>query len=431
MDGNSVRGSPRRGLAGATLGFFIGLGVVVLYSPVAEEFRQAMDLSGVLLGLLVGTPSILGSLLRIPFGTWVDDVGAKKPFVILLSLSAIGIGGLSAILLLFYPDDLTIRLYPAILFFGALSGCGIGVFPVGGAQTSYWYPLEKQGTVLAIYGGLGNSAPGVFTILVPIALTVLGLTTTYLVWFVLMLLGTIAYVVIAVDPYYFQFKSLGDSPDRARTRAKERGQELFPTNETTSLHRAVTLSSSWILVALYFVSFGGFLALTVWLPTYWTVFHGLDVRVAGVLTAVGFIFVGTLVRILGGMLSDRVGGERGALLGFGALGGGAVILMITGDVRFATLGMVSLAIGTGIANAAVFQLLPHYVPEAIGGASGLISGIGGLGGFVLPPFLGLFVDVYGMSGYAYGFVLFLILGSVGVVLAVLLPRLAEPTHATS
>jgi MFS transporter, NNP family, nitrate/nitrite transporter len=417
-DDISVRGSPRQGLAAATFGFFIGFAGVVVYGPAAEEFEQAMGLSGILLGLLVGAPNLLGSLLRIPFGAWSDDVGAKKPFLVLLGLSIIGMTGLSTILIFFYPDGLTLRLYPVIFLFGALSGCGIGAFSVGNAQTSYWYPADKQGTALAIYAGLGNSSPGIFTILIPIALVTLGLTTTYLVWSAFLIVGTVVYAAFAVDPYYFQLRKQGLGVDQARERAAELGQELFPSNDIfESIREAAFLSRSWALVAMYFTSFGGFLALTVWLPSYWIALHGIETRTAGILTAIGFVLLATFVRIPGGVLSDRIGGEQVAILSFVTVGIGAVLMILTRDVTVAIGGMVLLATGIGVANAAVFQLLPKYVPEAVGGASGLVGGLGAFGGFVVPPLLGLFVDLYGVSGYATGFVVYLGLATIGLLLS--------------
>lgn len=216
---DQVRGTPRRGLAAATLGFFVGFAGVVLYGPVAAEFQGAMGLSGLLLGLLVAAPQLTGSLLRIPFGARVEDVGAKRPFLILLGLSIVGMGGLSIILLTAYPDGLTIRLFPLVFVFGALSGCGIATFSVGIAQTSYWYPKDQQGTTLAVYAGLGNSSPGVFTLLVPAALATFGLTGAYLGWFAFLVLGTIGYAILAVDAPYFQFTKRGTSPPRAKRRA--------------------------------------------------------------------------------------------------------------------------------------------------------------------------------------------------------------------
>ena len=428
MSDPPVRGSPSRGLAGATFGFFIGFAGVVVYGPAASEFEQAMGLSGVLLGLLVGAPNLIGSLLRIPFGAWTDDVGARKPFLILLGLSVVGMTGLSGILLFFYPDGLTIRLYPVVFLFGALSGCGIGAFAVGNAQTSYWYPSEKQGTALAIYAGLGNSSPGIFTILIPVALAALGLTTTYLVWLAFLVVGTIIYAIIAVDPYYFQLRKQGLDPNRARERAEELGQELFPSGDTVdSIKQAASLRRTWALVGLYFTSFGGFLALTVWLPSYWVSLHEIETRTAGVLTAVGFILLATFVRIPGGVVSDRLGGERTAIMSFVTVGAGATLMVLTRDVTAAIVGMVLLAIGIGVANAAVFQLLPMYVPEAVGGASGLVGGLGAFGGFVVPPLLGLFVDVQGVTGYATGFVVYLGLAAIGILLSGGLYSIADRT----
>jgi NNP family nitrate/nitrite transporter-like MFS transporter len=418
MAEGSVRGSPGRGLAAATFGFFVGFAGVVIYGPAASEFEQAMGLSGILLGLLVGAPNLIGTLLRIPFGVWTDDAGATKPFLILLGLSIIGMAGLSAILVLFYPDGLTLQLYPVVFLFGALSGCGIGAFSVGNAQTSYWYPSDRQGTALAVFAGLGNSSPGIFTILIPIALAALGLTTTYLVWLAFLIVGTIIYAVLAVDPYYFQLRKQGLGTDRARQRAEELGQELFPSDDAlASIKESASLRRTWALVALYFTSFGGFLALTVWLPSYWTALHGIEVRTAGVLTAVGFILLGTFVRIPGGALSDRIGGERTAIMSFTVIGVGATLMILTRDFSVAIVGMVLLATGIGVANAAVFQLIPTYVPEAVGGASGLVGGLGGFGGFVVPPLLGLFVDIHGVTGYATGFVVYLGLAAIGILLS--------------
>ena len=427
MSTGTVRGTPNRGLATATFGFFIGFAGVVVYGPAASEFEQAMGLSGITLGLLVGAPNLIGSLLRIPFGAWADEVGARKPFLALLGLSIVGMAGLSAILVRYDPDGLTLSLYPAIFLFGALSGCGIATFSVGIAQTAYWFPAERQGTALATYAGIGNSSPGIFTILIPIAVGILGLTTTYLVWLAFLVVGTVVYAILAVDSSYYQLRAQGLAADRARERAAELGQELFPSGDTrASIRAAASMRRSWVLVAMYFASFGGFLALTVWFPSYWMALHGVEPGTAGILTAVGFILLATFVRIPGGVLSDRIGGERTAILSFLVVGGGATLLIITRDGSVAVAGMVLLATGIGVANAAVFQLLPLYVPEAVGGASGLVGGLGAFGGFAVPPLLGLFVDLHGLTGYATGFVVFLCLAGVGILLSGWLHVAADP-----
>ncbi|WP_226011957.1 MFS transporter [Halomicrobium salinisoli] len=429
MTGDGVRGSPRRGIASATLGFFVGFAGVVLYGPVAGEFEAAMELSGLALGLLVAAPQLTGSLLRIPFGAWVEDAGAKKPFLVLLGLSILGMVGLAALLVRYYPDGLTGELYPLVFLFGALSGCGIAVFSVGSAQTSYWSPEDRQGTALALYAGLGNSSPGVFALVVPLALAALGLTGAYLAWLGFLVLGTVAYAFLAVDSPYFQFLKQGADPETARERASRHGQELFPGGDAVvALREAAAVPRTWVLVALFFTSFGGFLALTTWYPSYWTSLHGFDLRTAGTLTAVAFTLPAALLRVPGGVASDRFGGEETAVASFAVVGLSAAVLVVTRGYLPAVAATLLLAAGMGVANAAVFQLVPKYVPEAVGGASGLVGGLGAFGGFVVPPMLGAFVDAQGTSGYATGFVVYVALALASVLVAATLYR-REPAPA--
>jgi len=181
-----------------------------------------MGLSGLALGLLVAAPQLTGSLLRIPFGAWVKDVGAAKPFLVLLGGAVVGMAGLSTILVTLGTDGLTMAHYPLVFLFGALSGCGIATFSVGAAQTSYWSPEDRQGTMLAVYAGLGNSSPGIFTLLVPVALAVLGLTGAYLAWFGFLVCGTFVYGLIAVDPRSSSSGSRGSRP-RQRSNGPKRG----------------------------------------------------------------------------------------------------------------------------------------------------------------------------------------------------------------
>lgn len=111
-----VRGDKKRALLATTLGFFFGFAAVALYGPTATYFKKSMGLSPSQLGFLVAIPALSGSLLRIPFGAWVDSSGGKKPFFILLLSALVGLGGLSLLLYFLYPDRLTIsRLF---LFWG-------------------------------------------------------------------------------------------------------------------------------------------------------------------------------------------------------------------------------------------------------------------------------------------------------------------------
>lgn len=118
-----------------------------------------------------------------------------------------------------------------------------------------------------------------------------------------------------------------------------------------------------------------------------------------------------------GELSDRLGGENVASVSFLLMLVGGLILMVSATAVPAFMGMMVLGTGMGVANAAIFELVPKYVPEAVGGASGWIGGIGGAGTLVIIPALGMFVDVYGQSGYARGFILFVVLSGVCSLIA--------------
>src|SRR5215472_15866626 len=144
-----LQGSPRQGLIMATWGFFIGFGAVALYGPAAHAFQQSMELSPLMVGILVAAPQLTGSLLRIPFGAWVDKVGGRLPMLTLFGISIVGMWGL--VFILFTVKTLTVEVYPVIVFFGFLCGCGVASFSVGAPQVSYWFPQRRQGTVLGAY----------------------------------------------------------------------------------------------------------------------------------------------------------------------------------------------------------------------------------------------------------------------------------------
>ncbi|HET6347353.1 MAG TPA: MFS transporter [Myxococcota bacterium] len=132
-----IVGTPRRALALGTWGFFVGFAAVALYGPASHAFERQMGLSGFTVGLLVAAPQLTGSLLRIPFGAWVDSVGGRRPMLVLLGLSALGMAGLTS--LLFFENAMSAALYPLVLFLGFLSGCGVATFSVGVPQVSYWH----------------------------------------------------------------------------------------------------------------------------------------------------------------------------------------------------------------------------------------------------------------------------------------------------
>lgn len=420
MENLKLKGNPARGLIGPTLGFFIGCTVVSLFGPTATIFKEIfVHLNPMLISLLVAAPSLSGSLLRIPFSAWVDTTGGKKPLFVLLILYILGMLGLY-ILITFFRHDLSNN-YLLVLIFSLVAGCGLATFSVGISQTSYWFPKSKQGIALGIYGGIGNLGPGILTVVVPFLLASLSLSGTYLAWLIFVVIGTILYFLIAENAWYFQLLKKGFKKEDAISYAeKHYGQELFPRVKVTqSLAISGKSWKTWALTMIYFTTFGGFLALTAWFPEYFETFFHIDLTTAAIFTAI-FSILASLIRVYGGKLSDKFSGEKICLLSLIVTLIGSIIMTFAFSLPLALVGIIILAIGMGIANAAVFKMVPNAVPEAMGGASGWVGGLGGLGGFFVPLALTLFISGGNLSGYATGFVIFIILTLISLLMMYLL-----------
>lgn len=416
MNEIKIKGSPARGLTAATLGFFFSAAAISLFGPSATRLHDVMELSPFMTGLLVAIPTLSGSLLRIPFGASVDVNGGRKSFLLLMALSVIGLAGLSFLLTTRYPGNMA-GTYWLILLFGCLSGCGVATFSVGAGQSSYWYPKGQQGFALGIFGGLGTLGAGVFAIVLPLLLNAVGFVTAYHIWTIFMLTGLVVYAILSCNAYYFQYKQKGFDEPTSKKMAAEAGQELFPAgNIRQSLLISAGIPETWILVAAYFVTFGGFMALTAWLPTYWQKTHGLSITEAGLFTAV-YACLAALLRIPGGKLADKVGGLKVSLFAVSLLGVISVVMAFSHHLILSAFCTLVIAVAFGLNNAAVMKLVPVYVSRSVGGASGWVGGLGAFGGFVIPPMLGEVVDVTGFTGYSRGFLLFTVLSA--IVLSIL------------
>ena len=225
----------------------------------------------------------------------------------------VGMWGLVFILLT--VKTLTVAAYPIVILFGFLSGCGVASFSVGIPQVSYWFPQSRQGTALGAYGGIGISRRA-FSPAAALCDSELGIGRSYFAWFTFLLIGVAIYAWFARDAYFFQLREQ-DFDRRTADGSPARKARSF--SERTGLAGAFSAAEeprTWGLVALYFVSFGGFLALTAWFPTYWISLHHMDVKSAAALGGLGFSLLAAVVRVFGGMISERIGGERTAVIAF-------------------------------------------------------------------------------------------------------------------
>ncbi len=396
-----LKGTPSSALLGATLGFFFGVMAISLFGPTSTTLGAAMGLGATELGLLVSVPSLTGSLLRIPFGAMVDSNGGRRGFLFLLAAAVVGLGALSLLFTL-YPVETpgSMRdLYPVVLLLGCLAGCGIATFSVGASQSNYWFVKSRQGYASGIYGGLGTTSAGILAFALPLLLHHFGFTAAYYILTGVMLLGLLLYIWLGANPPYFQFLKAGKSAEVARDNALACGQELFPKgNAATSLKISARIPQTWMLVLCYFTTFGGFMALTAWFPTFWK-------KGMGLLTAV-FSILAALLRVPGGKLSDRIGGEKVSMAALALLAVAGVLMNIPmgwGGLFFVSL-LISVAFGFN--NGATMKLVPVYVSEGVGGANGWVGGFGAFGGFVFPPLMGRLVDLSPEHGYGWGFLLF-------------------------
>ncbi len=419
--GTTVKGSASQALWLATLGFFGGFAGVSIFGPLVPQFKDLLGLSPFAAGILAAIPSLTGSILRIPFGAAVDRVGGKRPFLALLVVTNVGVAALLALLVTRYPDGMA-GTYWLLLLIGALIGCGIATFSVGIAQVSYWFPRNRQGGALGTYAGLGNTSPGLSTLLLPLAVGSLGMVFSYSIWFGVLAALTLLYALFVQDAPVFQLRRRGEEVDPAHLLELGGGEAVPAGSSTAGLAHAARVPATWALVFFYFLSFGGFLAFTSWLPTYWREMYGESLRMAGALTAI-FSLLSAGIRVPGGLLSDRVS-IRYALTGnFLVMLIGTVALALSGSFALSLVASLVVGAGMGLQNAIVFKLLPRFVPDAVGGASGWVGGLGAFGGFAIPPVFGAVTGMVGGSmGYAYGFLPFAVLVAVAFPVVVWLNR---------
>jgi NNP family nitrate/nitrite transporter-like MFS transporter len=260
-----------------------------------------------------------------------------------------------------------------------------------------------------------------------LALSQLGLGGSYVLWLGILAAGTVFYALFGRNSPYFQFLKQGLPPADARVRARECGQDLMPAGSLVdSLRISGRVWRTWALVWIYFTTFGGFIALTAWLPSYWINFFGVSIVKAGMLTA-AFAILASLIRVVGGVLSDQLqeGGENTAILALLITLVGALVMTTSHQFELSVPGEILLAVGMGLSNAAVFKIVPQAVPKAVGGAAGWVGGLGAFGGFVLPPVMAFAVHNLGTAGYAIGFVTFVFLSLFSLSMAWILKYTRE------
>lgn len=361
-----------RMLALATIGFMLCFWAWALLAPLGPALRDDLHLSSFQQSLVVAVPVIVGSLGRIPVGALTDRWGARRMFPIVSALT---------ILPVLYVGHLADS-FGEILVGGFFLGLGGTAFAIGVPFVNAWYPPERRGLALGIFGiGTGGTALSSFTT-VQLADSV-GRSFP----FDLVAAALAVYALTA-------FMLLRDKPGRAITS----GSMLARTTAT------LRLPTTWLLAFLYAMSFGGFVAFGVYLPTYLTTAYDLGRSDAALRTA-GFVVLAVAMRPVGGWLSDRTHPVPVLVAAYAVVCAGALVAAFEAAlVPVGTVAFLGMAAGLGAGSGAVFALVARLVaPERVGAVTGVVGAAGGLGGFFPPLVMGLVKST--TDDYTWGFAL--------------------------
>jgi MFS transporter, NNP family, nitrate/nitrite transporter len=391
-------GSPRQGsrsrlhtpawnLALGTLAFALCFSAWGLIAPLAKKFQDNLELSSTRTAVLIAIPVVLGSLLRVPLGVMTDRFGGRKVFSAVLAVSAV------PAVLLGYAHS-----YWALVGVGFLLGLSGASFAVGIPFVSGWYPKERQGFALGVYG-VGNIGTAVAAFSAPAVYKHFGQDV----------LGWSAGGILVLGAWVF----LHGARDASRKAPRARYLEV--------------VRAGWRLYRLaffYFITFGGFVAMSIFLPKLLKDWFGYSLVDAG-LRAAGFTIAATVARPVGGWLADRFGSYPVLVLAFaGVAVDAAVLASIASHPKIVpvTIASLTLACFLGAGNGAVFKLVPTEFPHDAGAAAGIVGAAGGLGGFFPPLLMGVVKDQFG--AYTWGFIGLLIFTGASLALAVWLLRTA-------
>jgi NNP family nitrate/nitrite transporter-like MFS transporter len=322
---------------------------------------------------LLAVSILSGALLRLNFGIWADTIGGRNMMVLLLLASALPTAWLGYV-----------TSYPQLLVCAALFGLAGNSFSVGVAWNSAWFPAEKKGTALGIFGAgnVGAAGTKLLVVVIPGVLTLVPATGYAGGWIpggwrIVPLMYAAMLVLVAAAVVL-----LGPAKDLKPAKGRPLPDMLAP----------LKCLQVWRFSLYYVVVFGAYVALAAWLPSYYVNTYQVELSTASLLTAL-FIFPASLLRPLGGWLSDLYGPRHVTYAVFVGMTAATVPLCMPRSVlplsviSFAAL-MFVVAVGMGIGKASVYKYIPNYYPNDVGAVGGLVGMLGALGGFVLPKAFG-------------------------------------------
>jgi NNP family nitrate/nitrite transporter-like MFS transporter len=388
----------------STLAFTVMFAVWLMFGILGVPISKELGLSKEQFSWVLAAATLNGSMWRLPAGIITDRIGGRKVMTFMLLASAI-------------PTYFVSKLgdsYAILLVLAFLIGFAGNSFSVGIAWNAAWFTRHRQGFALGVFGA-GNVGASVTKLIGPgiIAATAGGSYALGVVggWRLIPVLYAALLVVIGIGTWF-----ITPAQDRAPGSAKPLREMLAPLK-----HVRV-----WRFSLYYVAVFGAYVALSGWLPTYLIDNFQVSLTVAGLLTTL-FIFPASLLRPLGGWISDRWGARRAMYVTFAVmLVTSGVLMMPNGHIVIVhpdgretqhlgySISLVAFMIlvfllgcAMGVGKAAVYKHIPEYFPDNVGSVGGLVGMLGGLGGFFLPP---MFAYTQAWSGFpsATFFVLFIL-----------------------
>lgn len=349
-------------LLSAFLYFDLSFMVWVLLGPLGVAIARDFGLTPAQKGFMVAVPVLAGALLRLVAGVLVDHIGPKRTGLIgqVLVLGGLGVAWLIGV------ND-----YNQVLALGVLLGVAGASFAVALPLASRWYPREHQGLALGI-AGAGNSGTALAALFAPGLAQIFGWQNVIGLAAVPLAVALVVYAICAKD-----------APNRP------------PPKRLAEYLDVLKAKDAWWLMALYGVTFGGFVGLSSSLTIYFNAEYGLPAVTAGFFTA-ACVFAGSFLRPVGGGLADRFGGVRALSVVYVLAALGLALASFQQPSPWLALALMVFTMGVlGMGNGAVFQLAPQRFAREIGVVTGLVGATGGIGGFYLASSLGWAKQVTG------------------------------------
>jgi len=369
----------------STFAFTVCFMVWMMFAVIGIPIKKTLGLNATEFGLMTAMPVLSGSLIRVPLGIWTDKYGGRIVMTALMAATVPAIWFMAVATEFWH--------YLAI---GLVVGLAGGSFSVGTPYVARWFPKEKQGFAMGIFGA-GNSGAAVNKFLAPALVVAFGWTMVPHVYAAIML-GTVL---------LFWMFSYSDPSHLVPSHVKFKDQ-------LKSLKDPKVVK----YCQYYSIVFGGYVALSLWMVQYYVGEYGLDIRIAALLAAC-FSLPGGVLRAVGGWMSDKYGAHSVTwwvlwvawiclfLLSYPQFD--FTVTTIDGPKTFHvglnvyafTALMFVLGIAFAFGKASVFKYISDDYPGNIGTISGIVGLAGGMGGFILPIMFGALVDLTGIRSSAF------------------------------